>query len=434
VRAILAGEWIDPDTGKPLSCPIRSIRIAPSLDGAEAELAAEAGLAGRIAIVTDGATWAALGRRVAWRLQRTHPIDAIVLNEPHADEKTLANVLSRARHADGLLAVGAGVLNDLCKAAAARSRRDYAVFGTAASMNGFTTSTVSLLGADGVKTTRAAVMPKGVFLDLGVLAEAPHRLTRAGLGDSICRTTAQTDWLLSHILFDTPYTETPYLLQRGDEQALFEMAAALSSRELTALAALCRLLVLTGLGTIVTGTSQYGSGSEHLISHAVDKLAGAVHPGSLHGEQTGIATLTAARLQERILLSASAPTVSATVVDVEAVIARFGVDCLAQLRRKALDERGAERVNRRLDERWDEIRSRFRSRSRSAAKLEKALHSACAATAPEDIGLDRPMYETAVRYARELRDRFSILDIAGDSGVLDDYVSAGAGVEYLPRA
>ena len=55
------------------------------------------------------------------------------------------------------------------------------------------------------RTTSPAHAPTGVFFDLAVLAAAPARMMRAGLGDTVCRTTAQVDWLLSHLLLDTAY-------------------------------------------------------------------------------------------------------------------------------------------------------------------------------------------------------------------------------------
>ena len=419
LRAILRGEWVDPESGRPLVCPIRAIRITKSLDGGEDDCIAGLGLGPRIAVVADGATWSALGRRVARNLSAAAAIDAVVLREPHGDADTVAVVLERSRHASGIVAVGAGVVNDVCKAAAAKSSRPYAVFGTAASMNGYTTGTVSLSTADGLKTTAAANMPRGVFLDLAVLAEAPIRLARAGLGDSICRTTAQTDWLLSHVLFDTPYSTTPYRLQLEDEQPMFDLASGLQERNLAALAALCRVLLLTGLGTILTGTSQYGSGAEHLVSHAIDRLAGPLHPGSLHGEQVGVATLCTAALQAGVLQAPTAPVVSARDVDWSGVAGRFGPIGVEQFRRKTLTPDRAERLNARLAERWPVIREQVSTFARSLDQLDTALRLAGAPRTPDALGLDRRVFARAAGSAREMRDRYTILDLAADSGLLD---------------
>lgn len=428
VRSLLSGSWINPDTGASLVCPIRDIRIAASLDGAEADLIAKLRLGRRLAVVADDNTWAALGRRVAKALRAiSDSVITVVLRSPHADEPTLADLQERVRGTDGLVAVGTGTINDLCKATAAATGKPYAVFGTAASMNGYTTGTVSMFAPSGVKTTRKAVLPQGVFLDLEVLRRAPVRLTLAGLGDSICRTTAQVDWLLSRFLQDSDYTESPYLLQAEDEQTMFDTAARLPQGDLEAFAALCRILVLMGIGTVITGTTQYGSGSEHLTSHAIDMLAGRYHPGSMHGEQTGIATLSMARLQESILDQSSPPLLRPTIIDEADVRARFGAagpDCLAEFQRKRLNADKAAALNQRLAEHWPTWSAALKAKLRRLSELEAAMAAAGAPLTAQDLGLESGLYRQAILHAREIRNRYSILDLAGDAGLLSDFAAS----------
>ena len=103
-----------------------------------------------------------------------------------------------------LIAVGSGTINDLCKYASALDGKPYAVFATAPSMNGYT-SVNAAITVEGHKKSLPAQAAAGVFFDLEVLAAAPVRLIRAGLGDSVCRCTAQADWLLAHLLLGRPY-------------------------------------------------------------------------------------------------------------------------------------------------------------------------------------------------------------------------------------
>ncbi len=98
-----------------------------------------------------------------------------------------------------MIAVGSGTINDVCKYGSAQDKKPYAVFATAPSMNGYT-SVNAAITVHGHKMSLAAQAPVGAFFDLGVLAAAPARMIRSGLGDSLCRTTAQADWLLSHLL------------------------------------------------------------------------------------------------------------------------------------------------------------------------------------------------------------------------------------------
>jgi glycerol-1-phosphate dehydrogenase [NAD(P)+] len=40
-----------------------------------------------------------------------------------------------------------------------------------------------------------------------------------------------------------------------------------------------------------------------------------------------------------------------------------------------------------------------------------------------DLGLERRFYQSAVRHAREIRRRYSILDLAADAGLLADFAA-----------
>ena len=304
IDEVVAGRYMAPELGRPLQSTIRSLVMAPSLEGREAELVAGLGLGASIAVVADENTQDVLGHRVARALGGVP--SSVVLDHPKANEATADALEERTRHADALIAIGSGTINDLCKYVSHRTGRSCAVFGTAPSMDGYVTSTVSIT-REGFKLSLPAHSPAGVFLDLGVLAAAPRRMIQAGLGDTVCRTTAQVDWLLSHLLLDTVYAETPYDLMRADEPLLYAKADRLLEGDLDAMRLLARMLVLSGLGVLVTHTSHCGSMAEHQISHFIDMLA-LPHPGTLHGQQVGIATWSVARLQAAMLEKPSAPS------------------------------------------------------------------------------------------------------------------------------
>jgi glycerol-1-phosphate dehydrogenase [NAD(P)+] len=404
----------------PFACPIRSIVIANSLYGAEQALVRALLPNGAPAVVSDENTYDVLGRRVGRALGAA---GSVVLERPHADEATADKLLERSRGADALIAVGSGTLNDLCKYVAHRTGRPSMVFGTAPSMNGYATNTASI-SRDGYKHSLAATAPQGVFLDLAVLAAAPVRMIRAGLGDVLCRGTAQVDWLLSHLLLDTAYADDPSAIQAADERIMLERAGGLAKGDPEATLALVRLLVLSGLGMLLVGSSHPGSMGEHGISHYIDMLLHP-HPGSLHGEQVGVASVTMARLQAKILSHEEPPWVAARAVDEKAMQRRYGPlaeDCLAVMRAKRLSAERARALNARLEVRWPELRRRLQAIAVVPEQLERALREAGAATRPEDLSIAPAFYRQAVLHAREIRERYGMLDLAADAGLLDAFV------------
>jgi glycerol-1-phosphate dehydrogenase [NAD(P)+] len=428
ILQLLTGQWPDPETGEPLGVAVRSIVIAESLNGIEGDLVARLDLGRRLAVVSDPVTHEVLGARVERAMESVGQVIPIRLRDhPHADEITVDRIRAATADTDALIAVGSGTINDLCKHAAFQGGKPYAVFGTAPSMNGYTSANAAIT-VRRLKTSLAARPPAGVFLDLAVLAAAPPRMIRSGLGDSLCRPTAQADWLLSHLLRDTPYREAPFALLADDETPLFESAAALMAGDLAPMRRLARTLVLSGLGMCLCGSSYPASQGEHLISHYVEMMGGAYLPESFHGEQIGVTTLTMARLQERLLDRTF--VLRPIAVDAADLSTHFGSEtgaaCARELAAKALSPAATDALNDRLSRSWPAIRERIAAVRQSAANLQRTLAAAGAPTRPSDLGWSAPFYRTAVMRARQIRSRYTFLDLAADAGLLEDF-AAGEG-------
>ncbi|MCX8503697.1 MAG: iron-containing alcohol dehydrogenase [Beijerinckiaceae bacterium] len=424
---IISGVWKDPATGKSAIIPFETILIEDSLDGREADLVAHLRLGTRLAVVSDTNTFEAMGRRIGQALKKIATIDEIVLpSDISCDEPTIANIQDLTRHADGVVAVGSGVLSDSCKYATFKDGRPFAVFGTAASMNGYAASTASVTLSNGFKVSLPAHAPRGIFLDLAVTAASPTYLGASGLGDSLCRPTAQVDWWTSHRLFGTLYSDTPYLLQRADEAAMLATAKGLASGDRNAAGHLQRVLTLCGLGVCFTGVSNHGSMGEHQVSHWVDMFAGAAHPGSTHGQQVGVASLAIARLQHRILSMETPPEIGPTRIDELRMMRRYGSEigpmCIAEASKKAMNAVQARAFNRRLASIWPTLRSELAPMLLPVETMTSALMVAKGPIDADTLGLPRPVWRDALKYAREIRNRWSFLDLADDAGLLDDFL------------
>lgn len=427
IDEIVAGTWIDPETGINERVPYDTIVIDETLAGREAELVAALGLGRRLAIVSDTKTHEVLGRRVEAALASIASCESVVLDHPHADSRTVALLQERTANSEAVVAVGSGTVNDLCKYVTFLDGKPYCVFGTASSMNGYTSTTASITLDSGFKKSFAAHAPRGVFIDLEVNAAAPIELKAAGLGDSLCRATAQVDWWLSHRLFGTPYSSLPFRLQAADEGPMLEYAGGLFSGETAAVGYLHRVLVLVGFGVSFVGATHPGSMGEHQISHYIDSFAGARHPGTTHGRQVGVASLTMARLQHALFAMERPPHVAPTRLDETELVARLGPEharsCIAEWSLKALDERGADDLNAKLEALWPTLRGECRAFMLPVERMHDALAVAGGATTALDLGLDPAFYREAVAHAREMRNRYSALDLLADAGLLDALVA-----------
>jgi glycerol-1-phosphate dehydrogenase [NAD(P)+] len=214
----------------------------------------------------------------------------------------------------------------------------------------------------------------------------------------------------------------PFVLLAADEAQLFASAEALMAGDLAAMERLVRTLLLSGFGTAICGNSQPASQGEHLISHYADMLGDRSWPESFHGEQIGVTTLTMARLQERLLANPP-PAPHPDASNEAAFIARFGEDlgrsCWAEYAQKRLDAERARTVSQRIDDSWDRIAQTISQVTHPPAFLADVLRRAGAPTMPEDLGWPRQFYRQAIRHAREIRNRYTFLDLAADSGRLE---------------
>lgn len=412
VQLLLAGRYPDPETGEHLAAESRSVVIEDSLAGHEAELVGALGLGKRFVVIADRNTFDVLGQRVTAALGAT----PIVLDEPHADSDTVARLVAAiAPGTDAIVAVGSGTVNDLAKMVAFERGCPQVVFATAPSMNGYTSLSASTT-TDGIKRSYRTRTPVGVYFDLRVLAAAPARLIRAGLGDSVCRSTAQSDWLLSHLVLGRPYREAPFAMLAADEHALFGHTAELLGGDLAAMRHLVRTLVLSGFGMTICNGSYPASQGEHLLSHYMEMMRPAGVSLGFHGEQIGVCASAMMRLQDAWLARDTPPIVRPSVLTREQLIAHYGPvigdGCWREYEHKRLDAAQVDAINAHLARSWDAIRTRI---TRVRMDVRKMLVDAGACVEPEQLAWPAELFGGAWRHAREIRNRYTFLDLEADA-------------------
>ncbi len=422
LRKLVAGTWRDVNSGKCLTMPIQAIEICETLDGAEGELVYSLHGKGKKLVVCDQITEEILGGRVATNIGGG--CEVLVLHNPKSTINAVKDLRHQTRNADTLIAVGSGTVSDLVKYASFLDGKRYSVFPTSP-MNAYTTSTASITQS-GIKRSLPAHSASGVFVDLQILANCPQRLINSALSDVVCRTTAQVDWFLSHAFWNTPYSEIPYTLLAYDEESLFSNAHRLREHDLDVLASLVRTCALNGLGSAVVGTTHPGSMAEHMVSHYLDMFAGDSHPGTLHGEQVGVATLSISRLQNKILLASTPPQISFVRRDENFFAKKFGskngAEYAACYSAKLFSKENIQKWNAHLAKKWDSFTEPMRRVMLSTEKVAAPLRAAGAHTSSDDLGFDAAFYAEAIKNARFIRDRFTILDLADDSGKLESMV------------
>lgn len=406
IEQLIKGEYLF--QGQAVHIPIKSVIIDVGLAENAGDLIAACGLKGRALIVSDVNTHAVLGAKVEEVLGASGG-SLIFQDGVKASIDNVQKIKSAANSCDYIIAIGSGTINDLCKYASFLLHKPYVVFGTAPSMNGFGSANASVT-VGGYKKTLKAHLPQGIFLDIDVLSAAPIRLIRSGLGDSICRPTAQADWLLSHFLLGTFYTDLPFDLLKDFEMDLFENSEALVNGDAEIMRLLAGVLVLSGFGMYLAGGSYPASQGEHMIAHTMEMAYGEILPHSYHGEQIGITTLTMAKLQERIINNSGFKIQDSVMPDSFASFLGSDVakECLIEYKEKQISIEKSGAINQLVS--WDNIRSLIFPVMLPYNLLYEALVNAGCPLNPEEIGWNKEQYEGAIYLARFTRNRFTFLD------------------------
>ncbi|ASF39125.1 glycerol dehydrogenase [Halobacillus halophilus] len=216
-----------------------------------------------------------------------------VLMQPHAEVHDLIKQAFSIKMYDAIVAVGGGAVIDCGKYMAFSRQTPFISIPTSASNDGFASSNCSLM-IEGKKTTVPAKVPYGIIADLDIIQNAPSPFILAGVGDLMSNITALYDWEFEDRQGVSRVNAFASMLSKKAVNS-FVRTPMHDIQDPTFLKELVSSLTMGGVATIISGNSAPISGSEHLISHALDKYA--EHP-HMHGIQVGIATYIMANVQE----------------------------------------------------------------------------------------------------------------------------------------
>lgn len=398
----------------------------------------------RVAVFNDAITREIAGTRAIRLLERAHlaVTDVIVPNYPGSGHPVCAretiDALDRALdQVDGVVAVGAGTVNDIAKSISHRRRIPYLTVPTAPSMNGYTSSIVALL-EDGVKKTLPAHQPVAVVAEPAILAAAPAEMLIAGVGDLLSKPVCTTDWVLAREVKGEYFCTLPGEMVDAGIRRLVDSAAGIRDGDLGAIAALMETIVLSGFSMAIAGTSSPASGAEHLISHYWDmgRYAAGHAPLALHGTQVGIASLITARLYDRLLQLETLPVANLPeplsdpaalehqIREAHRALPSYVVDGIVeQSNAKFLTAEAQLAEREQWRSQWPMLRQALRDSSTMRGRIAETLSLIGAPLTPQAIGISREQAIHTVRFAKDMRSRYTLFDFLQSYGLLDRWAT-----------
>lgn len=429
-RSELLGSAFDCECGRHHHVPTKSLFYTPQAYDILAQTVAESSTTDTCLIIADKRTWEAAGKDVHKSLASTDLKTSCLIipdkdkESPAADDAYRDYILEHAQETGLYIAVGSGVINDLVKWVAFLRNTPFITVPTAASMNGYASANVAAT-VDGLKVLFHAEACRAVFAVPQVINSAPDELTSSGLGDVLAKSVSSADWRLNQLIFHDYFCQYSVDLLKDLEPIYLENPDGIYQKDPVALKALFEALFYSSIAMTMTGTSSVASGGEHMISHTLDMIAGRdKQQHDLHGRQVGIGSILTAAIYEKVMEIDTPVFVDAPQQVNEEFWGSLSPIVEKEYRQKLV--RIDEAANfLAIPENWQEMKNLIQPGLVSASRLKSCLSEAGAAHRFSDIRVDgfplkREKFVEVVKHANQMRQRFTILDLAVMLGIIPD--------------
>ena len=377
-------------------------------------------------IVCDQNTWEAAGKQVTLIFD-AQGIPYVVYQvpgvHPKPSEWEVGSVLMHFdTSCDLFLAVGSGVMNDICKVLSHATGIPNAVIGTAPSMDGYASDSSSM-EVNKVKTSLYNHAPRGILLDTEILAKAPERMLQAGFGDMAAKYIALCEWRISHIVTGEYYCEEIAALMRRALKRIVASADGILTRDPDAIGAVAEGLVLAGIAMAYAEISRPASGLEHYFSHMWEMMAlERDQPYDLHGIQVGVGTILTLKLYQYIRkMTPDREKALAHIEQFDADAWTKEVDRIfGKTAHKNEPEGAKKRLNNILDH-WDEIVKIMDEELPDYETLKDLMLKIHEPIKPSELNISLQDTLDAFTGSREIRNKYLTSSFLWDLGVMDEY-------------
>lgn len=382
-------------------------------------------------VIADRNTWAVAGEQVRAKLDKAeYYIFNKTFLEPDESNLGLAFMYMNST-CDGIICIGSGVLNDICKMVAAVSGKPYIIVATAPSMDGYASGNSSMV-RDGMKITIESQCPNVIIGDTDILCKAPVKMMLSGLGDMMAKYVSICEWQISALVTGDYYCEDVAELVKVALKRCMENAEGLLKQDPVAVQAVFEGLVISGASMFYAGSSRPVSGIEHYFSHVWDMRGISLHlPVEFHGIQCAVGTLQTLKLYEKLVqIVPDREKALAYVRDFNlpawheklcAFLGKSG-EIMVELEKKEHKYDPA-RHAKRLEiilENWDTILGIINRELPSAAYLEERMTKLGMPKTLPDIGVDADLLELTFKSTKDIRNKYVLSHLCWDLGIIDE--------------
>lgn len=318
---------------------------------------------------------------------------------------------------EGLISVGTGSLNDICRVASFKKGKKFCIFATAPSMDGFASDTAPIV-ENNFKSSWQAEQPMVIIGDTKILAKAPNILKSSGFGDMIAKYVGLVDWKLAKLLIDEYYCENIAAITQEATDRIASLADSVTADNEETAGAIMEALIMTGLAMKLAGSSRPASGAEHVVSHYLEchKVIKGIWP-DFHGRKVGVATVYCNRIYRNMADRLETISCTADPTDWADVYQHYHESLHPDVK-KLNEPTITDLVDpKKLEEAWPTIRKIIRETLPENDALMKMMTIAGAPTTPEEVGVSDEFMADAMRYHPYMRYRLLLTRLCPMMGI-----------------
>ncbi len=332
------------------------------------------------------------------------------------NELAIARIEDSLNGAEAIVGIGGGTINDLCKFLAHKHGLYYIYVASAPSMDGYASDGAALI-LGGMKVTLKAIPPHCIICDADLLKNAPMELIKAGVGDILGKYSCLNDWRLAAYIKGEYICEEICARVEKYAETVALNAEKILRREGEAVMLLAEALTQVGVEMSYAGSSRPASGSEHHMAHFFEIYAIEHGKGNLpHGIDVGYSAYYTALLRDYILKSEKPFSFKHDKELYEQAIRYlFPKSCDGILQ---LQEKTAYHGNGNGNYNLADIKEILKQ-APTALQMQNMLEKAGFDIAEFEAYYGKAHIETALKYGKELKDRFTVLWLYEYMGGMD---------------
>ncbi len=212
------------------------------------------------------------------------PHDVHEIDSANHDEIDLIADSILKENINFVVSVGGGVVVDFAKRLALLTKTQLLSIPTVVSNDGMA-SPISVLNLNSKKVSLPGKLPDVIVVPINIIEEAPKKYLRAAILDTLSNLSAINDWKFADDDISLNHSNSMAINLANIAATMVLNIKNLELHDKRILECALDVQLLSGMAMTICGSSRPCSGSEHIISHALDYMG--IEQDILHGEKVG---------------------------------------------------------------------------------------------------------------------------------------------------